>query len=213
MASIAARATTPAVYLAPLRVSRGMAASSHLPALLSAVVSPLASAQRGPYDEIERRPRVRPRAGRCCARSAPQAGRYRDARSARPAHACGRSWKRRTRPSPAYIAQLRETGNAPARPRRSIGIWCCRNLSASSAAATGGLDHVRRPLLLFGAADSAFPPALTNHLLRSYQAYADHVGVAFVPGAAHFMADERPDVVVDRALKFFAGPSRQVDLP
>jgi hypothetical protein len=46
-----------------------------------------------------------------------------------------------------------------------------------------------------------------------YQAYADHVEVAFVAGAAHFSADGRPDVVVDRALKFFAGPSRQVDLP
>ena len=45
-----------------------------------------------------------------------------------------------------------------------------------------------------------FPPALTNHLLRSHQAYADHV-VAFVPGASHFIADEKPDVVVDRALQ------------
>ena len=39
--------------------------------------------------------------------------------------------------------------------------------------------------------------------------------VAFVPGASHFIADERPDVVVDRALKFFkffAEPARQSDL-
>jgi pimeloyl-ACP methyl ester carboxylesterase len=59
--------------------------------------------------------------------------------------------------------------------------------------------------LLFGAADSAFPPPLTNHLLRSYRAYADHVEVAFVPAAAHFIADENPDAVVDHALKFFSG--------
>jgi pimeloyl-ACP methyl ester carboxylesterase len=57
-----------------------------------------------------------------------------------------------------------------------------------------------------------FPPALTNHLFRSHQAYADHVEVAFVPGASHFIADERPDLVVDRALRFFAEPARQADL-
>ena len=35
MASIAARASTPAASLAPVRVSRGISASSHLPAVLS----------------------------------------------------------------------------------------------------------------------------------------------------------------------------------
>jgi hypothetical protein len=35
MASIAARANIPATYLAPVRMSRGMAASSHLPDALS----------------------------------------------------------------------------------------------------------------------------------------------------------------------------------
>ena len=54
---------------------------------------------------------------------------------------------------------------------------------------------------------------MTNHLLRSHQAYADHVEVAFVPGASHFIADERPDLVVDRAaLRFFAEPARQAYL-
>jgi pimeloyl-ACP methyl ester carboxylesterase len=49
-------------------------------------------------------------------------------------------------------------------------------------------------------------------LLRSYAAYADHVEAAFIRGAAHFIADERPEAVVDHALKFFAEPARQADL-
>jgi pimeloyl-ACP methyl ester carboxylesterase len=73
--------------------------------------------------------------------------------------------------------------------------------------------RLRTPTLLtFGADDPAFPPALTDHLLRSYAAYADHVEAAFIRGAAHFIADERPEAVVDHALKFFAEPARQADL-
>ena len=82
----------------------------------------------------------------------------------------------------AYIAQLREPNRA----------------RAASA--------------LYRVGHSVFPPALTNHLLRSHQAYAGHVEVAFVAGASHFIADERPDLVVDRALRFLAEPARQADL-
>ncbi|HKN44151.1 MAG TPA: hypothetical protein VJW23_09515 [Propionibacteriaceae bacterium] len=59
-------------------------------------------------------------------------------------------------------------------------------------------------LLLFGAAGSAFPPALANRVLQDHRTYADHVGIGFVAGAAHFIAEERPDAVVDHALEFFA---------
>ena len=58
----------------------------------------------------------------------------------------------------------------------------------------------------------AFPPPLTNRLRRSNQAYADHVEVASVPGAAHFIADENPGAVLDHVLVFFAGPAGQADL-
>ncbi len=34
----------------------------------------------------------------------------------------------------------------------------------------------------------------------------------FIGGASHFIADERPDVVVDRALEFFARPARDADV-
>jgi pimeloyl-ACP methyl ester carboxylesterase len=62
-------------------------------------------------------------------------------------------------------------------------------------------------LVLFGTANPAFPPELVNLLLRDREAYADHLEVAFVDRAAHYIAEERPDAVIDHALKFFAAPS------
>jgi pimeloyl-ACP methyl ester carboxylesterase len=89
----------------------------------------------------------------------------------------------------AYIAQLREPDRAQAASalyRRLVLPEMLRIIRG-----TYRKTRLRTPtLLLFGAADSAFPPPLTNHLLRSYRAYADHVEVAFVPEAAHFIADE-----------------------
>jgi len=70
----------------------------------------------------------------------------------------------------------------------------------------GDYRRIRLPtptLLLFGAADSVFPPALARRVLQDHRTYADHVEVGFVAGAAHFIADERPDAVVDHALEFF----------
>jgi pimeloyl-ACP methyl ester carboxylesterase len=65
--------------------------------------------------------------------------------------------------------------------------------------------RLRTPtLLLFGAADSALPPALANRVLQDHRTYADHVEVGFVADAAHFIADERPDAVVEHALEFIS---------
>ena len=54
--------------------------------------------------------------------------------------------------------------------------------------------------LLYGTAD----PVLGPDLVGGYEAYADDLAVEMVEGAAHFMADDRPDAVADRALAFFA---------
>ena len=54
--------------------------------------------------------------------------------------------------------------------------------------------------LLYGAAD----PVLGPDLVGGYEAYADDLAVEMVEGAAHFMVDDRPDAVADRALAFFA---------
>lgn len=55
-------------------------------------------------------------------------------------------------------------------------------------------------LVLIGAAD----PALRPEFISGYEPYVDDLEVEFVEGASHFIADERPDLVVERALEFFA---------
>jgi pimeloyl-ACP methyl ester carboxylesterase len=53
--------------------------------------------------------------------------------------------------------------------------------------------------LLFGTDDQAIRP----QLLAGYQHHADDMQVELVPGCGHFIADEMPDLVAERALAFF----------
>jgi pimeloyl-ACP methyl ester carboxylesterase len=39
--------------------------------------------------------------------------------------------------------------------------------------------------------------------LAGYEKHADDMEVEFVPDCGHFIADERPDLVADRARSFF----------
>ena len=54
--------------------------------------------------------------------------------------------------------------------------------------------------MLFGTDDAAIHP----DLLRGYEQHADDMQIELVPGCGHFIADERPDLVAERALAFFA---------
>jgi pimeloyl-ACP methyl ester carboxylesterase len=54
-------------------------------------------------------------------------------------------------------------------------------------------------LLLFGT-DDAFIPAAW---LAGHEEHADDMRVELVPGCGHFVPEERPDLVADRALAFF----------
>jgi pimeloyl-ACP methyl ester carboxylesterase len=56
-------------------------------------------------------------------------------------------------------------------------------------------------LMVFGRED----PAIRPHGLKGYEPYADDMAIELVPGASHYIVDERPDIVSDRALRFFAG--------
>jgi pimeloyl-ACP methyl ester carboxylesterase len=58
-------------------------------------------------------------------------------------------------------------------------------------------------LLLVGADD----PIIKPELVEGYERHARDMHAEFVPGAGHFLPEERPDVVLDRALKFFGTPS------
>jgi pimeloyl-ACP methyl ester carboxylesterase len=53
--------------------------------------------------------------------------------------------------------------------------------------------------MLFGTDDRALRPSL----LAGYEKHADDMKVELVPGCGHFIADERPDLVADRARAFF----------
>lgn len=54
-------------------------------------------------------------------------------------------------------------------------------------------------LLLFGTGDKV----QQARNLEGYQRYADDMRVELVPGTGHFIADERPELVLERALDFF----------
>ena len=59
-------------------------------------------------------------------------------------------------------------------------------------------------LMLFGEDDFALRP----ELLAGYEHHADDMRVELVPGCGHFIADERPDLVADRAKAFLGEPAR-----
>jgi pimeloyl-ACP methyl ester carboxylesterase len=46
---------------------------------------------------------------------------------------------------------------------------------------------------------------LREPFLRGFEPFADDMTLELVPGAGHFIADERPDFVADRVQAFFAG--------
>lgn len=55
-------------------------------------------------------------------------------------------------------------------------------------------------LLLVGEHDAVIPP----ELIEGYERHSRDMRAEYVPGAGHFLPEERPDVVLARALAFFA---------
>jgi pimeloyl-ACP methyl ester carboxylesterase len=54
-------------------------------------------------------------------------------------------------------------------------------------------------LMLFGEADIAISPSM----LMGFEAHADDMRLELVPGCGHFIAEERPQLVTEAALRFF----------
>ena len=66
-------------------------------------------------------------------------------------------------------------------------------------------QRLRTPTrMLFGTQD----PVLTPRMLEGYGAYADDMSIELVGDAGHFIAEDRPELVAERALAFFAPSSR-----
>jgi pimeloyl-ACP methyl ester carboxylesterase len=50
-------------------------------------------------------------------------------------------------------------------------------------------------------------PVIRPFMLEGTEPYADDLKVQLIDGVGHFIADERPDLVLERALSFFAAPT------
>jgi pimeloyl-ACP methyl ester carboxylesterase len=106
-------------------------------------------------------------------------------------------------------ATLRAFGDNLAEPDRAhacVQMYRVFNLRESPEILGGRYENARLAVptrLLFGTDDTALRP----QILAGYQRHADDMQVELVPGCGHFIADEMPDLVADRALAFF-GSSR-----
>ena len=92
--------------------------------------------------------------------------------------------------------QQPERANASTQIYRSL-------LTHEGAAWIGGKYANRRlevpTLMLFGEQDLAISPSM----LMGFEKHADDMRLELVPGCGHFIADERPDLVTEAALRFF----------
>lgn len=101
----------------------------------------------------------------------------------------------------SFVDRLREPRRAQA-SSRLYRTFVTREMPAAlrGRGPAAGLRLTVPTLMLHGTRDPVLPPAL----LRGYEAHADDMRVELVEGCGHFIAEERPDVVVERLLRFLA---------
>jgi pimeloyl-ACP methyl ester carboxylesterase len=100
----------------------------------------------------------------------------------------------------AFVEPLRQ----PSRARASARYYRTFVLAELPALLAGRYrrQRLRTPTLqIFGAADGVIRP----YQLGGYEDHADRMELQLVPGIGHFIADEAPELVTERALEFFAG--------
>jgi pimeloyl-ACP methyl ester carboxylesterase len=91
----------------------------------------------------------------------------------------------------------------PARAMAAVQMYRVFNLRETLPIIRGRYARSRLTVptrMLFGTDDAALRP----EALAGYQRHADDMEVEFVPGCGHFIADEMPDLVAERAQRFFA---------
>jgi pimeloyl-ACP methyl ester carboxylesterase len=89
----------------------------------------------------------------------------------------------------------------PARARAAVRMYRTFNLRELRPILRGRYADVRLTVptrMLFGTDDAA----IHTDLLAGWQKHADDMQVELVPGCGHFIADERPDLVAERARGF-----------
>jgi pimeloyl-ACP methyl ester carboxylesterase len=91
----------------------------------------------------------------------------------------------------------------PARARAAVQMYRVFNWRELLPVLRGRYAEERLSVstrLVFGVDDFVLRPSM----LAGYQRHADDMQVELVSGCGHFIADERPDLVADRAREFFA---------
>jgi pimeloyl-ACP methyl ester carboxylesterase len=102
----------------------------------------------------------------------------------------------------ATLHAFSDTFMQPARARAAVQVYRVFNLREAPEMARGRYAdaHLTVPTrLLFGTGDKA----LNHKILIGSARHADDMQVEKVDGCGHFIADERPDLVVERAREFF----------
>jgi pimeloyl-ACP methyl ester carboxylesterase len=101
------------------------------------------------------------------------------------------------------LASFADNLAEPARARACVRVYRTFNTSEILPLIRGRYAasrlHVPTHLVL-GADD----PVLTPRLVAGYESHADRMTTEFVPDCGHFIADERPQLVLDRARDLFA---------
>jgi len=92
----------------------------------------------------------------------------------------------------------------PDRARAAVQLYRVFNLREIGPIMRGRYARERLTVptrMVFGSEDTALHPSL----LAGYEKHADDMDVELVPGCGHFIADERPDLVAERARAFLTG--------
>lgn len=103
----------------------------------------------------------------------------------------------------ATLRAFSDTFMEPDRARAAVQMYRVFNLREVGPIARGRYAKARLQVptkLLFGTGDAA----LNHNLLAGYQQHADDMQLEKVDGCGHFIADEMPDLVGERAREFFA---------
>lgn len=103
----------------------------------------------------------------------------------------------------ATIHAFSDTFTEPERARAAVQMYRVFNLREAPAILRGRYARARLrvpTLMLFGADDAVLRP----ELLAGCERHADEMEVELVDDCGHFIADEMPDLVADRARRFLA---------
>jgi pimeloyl-ACP methyl ester carboxylesterase len=102
----------------------------------------------------------------------------------------------------ATVHAFSDTFTEPARARTGVQMYRTFNLREAPALARGRYAQARLHVptkLLFGVGDFA----LRHEILDGYERHAEAMEVELVEDCGHFIADERPELVAERAREFF----------